>query len=74
MFSELRSASTRVGHTRAAAAVYPLELEVARCRTSEFASFFLPAQVRMWNELPYTVFDTGTLDGFNGAVNRWLFH
>ena len=26
----------------------------------------------MWNVLPYTVFDTGTLDGFKGAVNRWL--
>ena len=26
----------------------------------------------MWNDLPYTVFDTGTLDGFKGAVNRWL--
>ena len=26
----------------------------------------------MWNDLPYTMFDTGTLDGFNGVVNRWL--
>ena len=27
----------------------------------------------MWrNDLPYTVFDSGTLDGFKGAVNRWL--
>ena len=26
----------------------------------------------MWNALPYTVFDTGTLDGFKGAVNHWL--
>ena len=25
----------------------------------------------MWNDLPYTVFDTGTLDGFKGGVNRW---
>ena len=23
----------------------------------------------MWNDLPYTVFDTGALDGFKGAVN-----
>ena len=23
-------------------------------------------------DLPYTVFHTGTLDGFKGAVNRWL--
>ena len=26
----------------------------------------------MWNDLPYTVFGTGTLDGFKGAVNHWL--
>ena len=26
----------------------------------------------MWNDLPYTVFDTGMLNGFKGAVNRWL--
>ena len=26
----------------------------------------------MWNDLPYAVFDTGTLDGFKRAVNRWL--
>ena len=32
----------------------------------------LPAQVRLWDDLPYTVFDTGILDGFKGAVNRWL--
>ena len=29
----------------------------------------------MWNDFPYmcTVFDTGKLDGFKGAVNRWCF-
>ena len=26
----------------------------------------------MWNDLLFTVFDTGTLNGFNGAVNPWL--
>ena len=26
----------------------------------------------MWYDLPYTVFDTGTLDGFKSAVNLWL--
>ena len=26
----------------------------------------------MWNDLPYTVFGTETLDGFKDAVNRWL--
>ena len=34
LFSELPSASTRVRHTRAAAAAHPLEFEVSRCRTS----------------------------------------
>ena len=28
----------------------------------------------MWNDLPYSVFDTGTLDEFKGSVNRWLLH
>ena len=27
----------------------------------------------MWNDLPFAVFDTGTLDGFKGAVNRCCF-
>ena len=26
----------------------------------------------MWNVCPYTVFDTGTLDGLTGAVDRPL--
>ena len=59
--------------TRDAEVDHPLAFKVSRCRTSQFARSFLPAQVfRMWNGLPYTVFDTGTLDGFKGAVNRWL--
>ena len=75
LFSELASASTRVRHTRTAATAHPLVFEVSRCRTSQFARPFLPAQFRMWNEshdLPYNVFDTETLDGFKGAVNHWL--
>ena len=64
--------STRSRQRRAAAAAHPLEFEVSRYRTSQFARSFLPAPVRMWNDLPYTVFDTGTLYGFKGAVNRWL--
>ena len=73
LFSELPSASVRVWHTRAAAAAHPLDFVVSRSRTSQFAMCFLPAQTRVWNDLPYTVFDAGTLDGFKGAVNRWLF-
>ena len=53
-------------------ASHPLEFEVSRCRTSQFARCFLPTQTRVWNDLPYSVsvFDTGTLDGFKGAVNQ----
>ena len=51
LFIELPSASTRIRHTRAAVA-HPLEFEVSRCRTSQFARCFLPAQVRLWNDLP----------------------
>ena len=64
LFSELPSASVRVRHTRVAAAAHPLEFEVSRCRTFQFSKCFLPAQTRVWNDLPFTVFDTGTLDGF----------
>ena len=39
---------------------------------SQFARSFLPAQNRLWHDHLYTVFDTGTLDGFKGAVNRWF--
>ena len=63
LVSELLSASSRVRHTGAAASAHLLEFEVSRCRTSQIARSFLPAQVRMHNDLPYTVFDTGTLDG-----------
>ena len=72
LFRELPSASTRVRHTLAAAAAHPLKLEVSICRRSQFARSFLPVQVRMWNDLPYAVFDTETLDGFKGAVNCLL--
>ena len=58
--------------TQAAAAAHPVEFEVSRCRMFQFARCFIPAKTRVWNDLSYTVFDTGTLDGFKGAVNRWL--
>ena len=72
LFSELPSASTRVRHTRPAA-THSLKFEVSRCRMSKFARCFLPAQVRIRHELPYTVFDTGRLDGFKGTVNQYVF-
>ena len=37
LFSQLPSASTRVRHSRAAAAAYLLKFEVSRCRTAQFA-------------------------------------
>ena len=61
LFSELPFAPTRVRPTRAVTAAHPLEFEVSRCRTSQFARSFLPAKVRMWNDLLYTVFTAGTL-------------
>ena len=72
LFIEFPSVSVRVRHTRAATAAHPLEFEVSRCRTSKYARCFLPAQTRVWNDLLYTVFDTGTLDWFKLAVNAWL--
>ena len=49
LFSELPSASSRVRHThtQAVAAAHPLEFEVSRCRTSQFARSSLSAQVQM---------------------------
>ena len=70
--SEFSSASVRVRHTRAEAPAHLLEFEVSMCGTSQFAKFSLSAQTRVWNDLPYTVFGTGMLDGFKGAVNRWF--
>ena len=51
LFSLLLSASTSVQHTRSAAAAHPLEFEVSRCRTFQFDRSFLPAPVRLWNDL-----------------------
>ena len=72
-FSEHPSASTTFRHTRGAATAHPLEFEVQRSRTSKFPRCFLPAKVRMWNDLLYnTVFVTCTHYGFKGAVNLSL--
>ena len=72
LFSDLPSSSVRVQHTRAAAAAHLLEFEVSWLITYQFARCFLPANTRVQNDLPYTVFDTGTFYGLKGAVNRWL--
>ena len=72
-FIEFPSACVRVQRTLdAAAAAHPSVFEVSSYRTSQFARCFLPAQTRVWIDLPYTVFDTGSLDEFQGAADRWL--
>ena len=38
----------------------PLEFEESWCRPSQFARCFLPAMVRIWNDLPYTLFWMGS--------------
>ena len=72
LFSKLPSGSTTVRQISAAVAAHPFEFEVSRCRTSQFTRSFLPALVRLWNDLPYTVFDTRTLYLFKGACSQPL--
>ena len=55
---KVNSNSNHCLHVRAAAVAHLLEFEVSRCRMSQFARCFLPAQTRVWNDLPYTVFIT----------------
>lgn len=68
----LPSACQRVRRTRAADAAHPFEFMVARCWISQFARCFLSTQVPLWKDLPFSVFVSGTLNGFTGAVNSWL--
>ena len=84
LFSEVPSASTRVQHTRVAAAAHLLEREVWRCITSQFARL-LQTQCKLRHSTPWYFklqwmscgrrprFECGMmLDGLKGAVNRWL--
>ena len=71
LFSELPYASTRVRHTRAAAAAHPLEIEVSRCKTSEFVKCFLPAQVCGVTFLALCLISE-CLMGSRVRDNRWL--
>ena len=43
-----------------------------KVRTSQLARRFLPGKTVVWNEITYSVFDCGTLDGFKVEVNNWL--
>ena len=60
----------RVRDTPAAIAAHRYALDVLGCKTSKFASCFLPADVRAWTGLPDAVFESGWLGGFKGAVNK----
>ena len=72
LFSELPSASLEFDVPRCQAAAHSIEFEVSGCIKSQFEMCFLPAKTSVWNDLPYTMFETGTLDGFKEAVNHWL--
>ena len=49
--------SLRLFLIQAAVAAHPYELEILRCRTSQFARCFLPVYVRAWNGLSDAVFE-----------------
>ena len=49
--------SLRLILIQAAVAAHPYELEILRCRTSQFARCFLPVYVRAWNGLSDAVFE-----------------
>ena len=73
LYGDLLSTSLRVRHTRAAMAAHHYEFDVVRCKTSQFARCFLHASFfSCWNGRLDAVFESSSLGGFNGAVNRWL--
>ena len=48
----------------------PHPIKFGPSKPQKFVRCFLPAQGRMYNNVPYTGFHTGTLDGFKGVVKR----
>ena len=71
MFRELPSAP-RVRHPELRPQLIHWSLNYQGLECSNLQGVLLLAQVRMWHDLQYTVFDTRTLGGFKGAVKRWL--
>ena len=65
---QLPSASVRVRHSQSEFGIH-LSLKCQGVESPNLQRCFLPTQIRVWNELPNTVFDTGTLDGFMDAAN-----
>ena len=62
----------RLRHTRAAVLAHDFEVQLLRCRTAQFERCFVNSMGKLWNSLPGEVFDSGCLDGFKRATNRWL--
>ena len=57
-------------NTRASAALGHLALVIPRSRTDQFSRSFLSAAVHLWNLLPLSVFNSGTLTSFISAY--WM--
>ena len=73
LFSEFPSASTRVRYTLAAAAAHQWNLKYQGVEGPHFLCLSCRLGFECGMTFPiYTVFDTGKLDGFKGALNRWL--
>jgi len=58
--------------TRHALAAHSRSFEMTRHRTSQFSRTFVPFCVRLWNNLPESVFTGEGLGAFKTAVNRFL--
>ena len=56
-------------NARASPALGEIALVIPRCRTDPFSRSFLPPAVRLWNLLPLSVFNGGTLSSFKSPVN-----
>ena len=72
LFSELPSAYTWVRHSELRPQLIHWSLKYQGVERPNLLGLTFRLMVRMWNELLYTVVDTGMLDGFKGAVNHWL--
>ena len=68
LYGQQPAASKSVRHTPAAVTAQRYVLDVLRCRTSQFARYFLSAYVRTLNGLPAAVFESGSL----GMASRKL--
>ena len=73
LFSELPSASVRVRYIELRLQLIHYSYKYQGAERLNFQGVSRrPRLVCAWNGIPYTVIDTGTLDGFKGAADRWL--